>query len=878
MLFVQKSFGFYNGSCSSQGEWVTAALTQAESIREAVETLKNDPNCTGIESAVQALDVAQATGQKNKSQFVQSYSQLNREIRDLRMMSAEGNSDFKQRVVDILMNKVVGEADVAAKSGRMMSLDEAKGTAQNINNLDQRVALALDTMFTGANDVLKVLPNLRSCFNNRPNESLALFAGLVRLGGAVVDGGEGVTSRAGGFIANLVSFVRNDQYAKVLSQIDEKEYWTSMSCLIETSAQAYCTAKDAYVILEDQKKLRLDQRTLSTDSDNSPLRGYYLLVREIPRVSEWLQRVLIGLPPQMNSQADFQKSVIDSIQNLTKDKLSLEGHYSENLQTYQNTYSSETTDQVIRAKRAFVVKLLSELVSIMYGGRADNGINFFAMTIPDSIAPFALLGVDMPEELRQINVTVTWKQYIERNIDTYAPLSNPDNTILQIKINMDQLLQTVLATGTNYYANWFIPDATRVVDEAISMEPPNILQSLKNINNYIDQSIERYVVDWDSKKVALENEIRNLSAQFANGDLSVLSRLNRQKKLYEFYTSTTVLPSLVDTRMRITRVIQIFEQRELQIANRMNDLENFVTLDKELKDEYFLNLIDQIEKDKKKGLDNTGDIASEVMDALGKTPEKELKVIDQEILSVAFAEFNVMLQRDTFLFNRFYNYILSEYMERVQSEDEQNLYLRDLLAVTGRNLINRFVSINRMNPNSTGLDLAQAHPINLENLEALEQLLYKDFKVSICKITLRIGGTDQQMSACECLVRSNGESSNAGWGGCRSSRFLSSGSNIDNVLKGDDEFGSYAQLKAKYCIQALSFPTRWSEFQEICEGATIVSQFSEEAKIDRVNVDASFSDYAKNFASQDKSSDRICALRDYIRRNQVYWLLNKNVY
>ncbi|MBY0386434.1 hypothetical protein K2X05_14860, partial [bacterium] len=199
-----QAHAFYNGSCSSQGEWVSAALTQAESIRQAVENLKNDPNCTGIESAIQKLDASREAGNKSQSHFLQSYSQLNREIRDLRMMSAEGNSAFQQRVTDILMNRVVDEADVASKSGQMITVNRQKEVAGSIASLDQRVANALDTMFTGANEVLNVLPNLRSCFNNRPNEALAIFAGIVRMGGAVIDGGEGVTSRAGNFIANLV--------------------------------------------------------------------------------------------------------------------------------------------------------------------------------------------------------------------------------------------------------------------------------------------------------------------------------------------------------------------------------------------------------------------------------------------------------------------------------------------------------------------------------------------------------------------------------------------------------------------------------------------------------------------------------------------------
>ncbi len=858
------AMAFYNGSCGSQGEWVSEALSQSDSIRQAVERLKNDPNCTGIEAAVKVM--SQDSDGKQNPVFLQSYSQLNREIRDLRMMSTEGSSGFKQRVTDILMNRVVSEADVANKSGQMLSHKDAQFNANSLTSLDQRVARALDTTFTGANEVLNILPNLQSCFNNRPNEAMAIFAALVRIGGAAIDGGEGVTSRAGGFLANLVSFARNNQYAKVLSQINEKQYWTSMSCLIETSAQAYCTAKDAYVILEDQKKLRIEEREKVLQGDESPLRGYYLLVREIPRVSDWLQRVLIGLPPQMNSQADFQKSVNNAYLGLLNDRLSLEGHYSQKLQTYRSAYGTDEkgSEQLLQAKRAFVITLLQEILQIMYS-RGDE-VNFFQMTVPDTVAPFVLLGTDMPEDLRKADAVMTWFKFLQVNMNDYPPLANPDEAMLRLKTNMDQLLETVMSTGALYFATWYIPDATRVVDEAVSIEPPNILQSLQNINKYLDQSMIRYLSGRKLKAATLENEITALEEQYAAGNQDVWRLLQRKKNLLEFYQDMTILPSLKDTRLRITKVLKVFEEREARIAESQSGaFDDFVTLkdDQQARDDFFLDMI------LKESQETT-------------TPRKDLKAIDQEILQVAFSEFNVMLQRDTFLFNRFYNYIMSEYMERVQDNNEQDQYLRDLLTVTGRNLINRFVSINRLNPNSTSMDLSQAQPINLENLEALEKLFAKDLKVSICKITLRIGGTKEQTEACECVVNTNGEIdtprlSSLGIRFCGSVR-LKYGSDVDKSLKGDDEFKSYSQLKAKYCIQALAFPTLWEGFQKICEDTVLESQFSKEAELDQIKVNASFDSYASEFSSDDKTSDRICALRDYMRKNQVYWLLNKQTY
>ena len=49
----------FGGGCASVGAWSQAALTQTKTILGIVETLKNDPNCKGIESIVPKLKIAE---------------------------------------------------------------------------------------------------------------------------------------------------------------------------------------------------------------------------------------------------------------------------------------------------------------------------------------------------------------------------------------------------------------------------------------------------------------------------------------------------------------------------------------------------------------------------------------------------------------------------------------------------------------------------------------------------------------------------------------------------------------------------------------------------------------------------------------------------
>lgn len=855
-LFASNSLaaGFYSGSCSSQGEWVSAALEQAETIKNAIESLKNDPNCAGIETVVSSMDKATDVTKGNKSNFLQSLMQLNREIKDLRMLHAEGNGEFKQKVMDVLMGQVIDEADASSKSGQTSKEQkQVEMVSNSVVSLSERAAVTLDATITGLNETMKVLPNMRSCFNKRPNQALAIVSGIVRMGGTLVDGGEGVTSRFGSFLANVVTFMRNDDYAKILSKVNEKEFWASMSCLIETSSQAYCSAKDAYILLEEQKIVRKEVRKGNKTTNADLMSGYYLLVREIPRVSEWLQRVLIGLPPQMNAQAEFQKSVIDIQANLTKDRLSLIAKYSESFQTYQETLGRSNSPQDMQSKKSFVFNLIMELTNIMY--RSNGTINFFEITVPSNIAPFFLLGVDMPQELRDGTSNLSGPKWIQNNMNDYAPFNDPDQTMIRLKQNMDDLINSVMLTGTSYFTTWFIPDVTKVVDDALVADYPNIFQSFENLYAYLDLVIDRYQNGRADRKRELEQKMDQIHRDNYLSEEERKNKLDAINQVLDFYTNPNVLPSIFDTQNRILSVIKAFNKR----AHYFNT-----------KDNYVLKL-----RDARPDQDLLG---------LNEYMNTELKNIDQKILQTAFDEFNVMLQRDTFLFNRFYNYVLSEYMDGVQTNRGQGDYMRDLLSITGRNLIGKLTSINRLNPNATSLDLAQAHPINLENLEALEQLLADNLKEAICKITARIGGTEEENAACglpnnsKCTKKTRSgtcaRTMKEIWGGTG----FKSGSDIKDYAKGDDEFGSFNQMKAKYCIQALAFPTRWIEFAEMCSTAELISQFSDEAEMDEVKVNMAFADFLQDQKSKSATGDRICAFRDYMRKNQVYWLLNKKTY
>ncbi len=851
---------FYTGACSSQGDWVNAAMSHIESIRQSIDNLKNDPACQGIETVVQQMkidDMREAANRKNS--FVDLIS-INREMKDLRQMYGQGSAEFRGKVVDNLVGKLIQSAESQAEGNQSLQRSEIDNATNSVRTVTARGAQALDVMMDGVSKSLDVMPNFRACFNKQPNQAAAIIAGLVKVGAAFVDGGEGVGSRLGTLIAKIVTFARNDAYAAITAHIQEQEFLTAMSCLVETSAQAYCEATDAYHLVADQQKLveQIRSDRAKNQSTANPLRGYYLLTRELPKIGTWLQRVVNGVPPKMVAQADFLNGVNESLNKLIQNKNSLEAIYSNAMSNYRQNFSGEKSDAGLDAKRTYVINnFLVPLIAGMYGGRnysvGVTSVNFFQVTMPEQIAPFFLLGQGLPGEFKNTAVQqVVWSSYLANNMETYVGLSNPDSLIVDMKPRLERLIADALDSGNRYFTYWYIPDPTLIVDEALASSPPSVYQSLLNLDSYLSESLVRLDKVSSVRLPAIRQELAAVQVD------SLLTESQRRQKSAElqtkidFYSGPGTYNSILETQHKIRKLLQSFEGRV-----------NF-------KDKVATKLWNQIGPQIKPH----GDILSE------KSREMDLK-----ILQTAYDEFNMILQRETFLFMRLSNYVLYEYMDRVQSGEDVSAYMKELLAVTGNNLIDKLIAINRVDPNATLMSLHQAQPINHINLEGVEQLLSDNFKRAICDITYRIGGNAKNIDGCKKVIGQRSDAKICSLyqmvlGKCipKLTDLTNSLRGSKEVLRADTEFKSFEQLRAKYCMQTMSFPTRWNQFTEICDGTTVNSQYEREAKLDGIQVNFSYNNYVSSYAKPEKTGTRICALRDYMRRNHVYWLLSKQVY
>ena len=144
-------------------------------------------------------------------------------------------------------------------------------------------------------------------------------------------------------------------------------------------------SKDQY-----QASMKRNLENRKDASYDNPLEGYYLLVRELPIISAWLQKVQFGVSPKLSSDAGFKNKIWDQVTDMTKSVNALTGGFNE-----QMLFMKELPD--VEGKKNHLMNVLTKLVGQMSGDDAP----FFTTTINTNLLPFYLIGRNtVPAECR----------------------------------------------------------------------------------------------------------------------------------------------------------------------------------------------------------------------------------------------------------------------------------------------------------------------------------------------------------------------------------------------------------------------------------------------------------------------------------------------
>jgi hypothetical protein len=515
-VFVQTAHADMNSivhgtSCSSQGSWTQNALEQANAIVETVTNLANDPNCAAFTKVIGTIGAStfNQTVDPKSEQAKQSFraETIMSELNALRTVL--GNNADAAKIISPILAKTTLQSMTSVVGSSTTS-----GAAQRaaLALLTGRFSVVADRGLNMLNQLFTALPQHTKCMDKRPDAIASLFVGGVRMAAAFGTGGQGISERFASTLGNFISFLRAQKFAKIEKQLNKQKFWTEISCLIESTQANYCAVRDGFELLKSQKA------AAAKSFKGTPLEGYYIMSREVPQLSSWIQQIQNGIEPRLITDAAAKKNVWTSMNKLYEDYYDIPALYFENFNTVYKV--ATTLEQKQNNIRNIVLKLSELMTNGGYGEKAGV-INFFAQAKDPDFMPFFLIGRDrIPEEIisrGQDKMTVG--DYL-RNLEKTPELRNPDALMDTVLVQLRELMDQAMISGADYFRKRMSVDQTNLVDESMTGSTVTVRESARNIRNYLKNLYGR-----------LQNE--PLSQAILPSIIETMSKLDRLDKKFK---------------------------------------------------------------------------------------------------------------------------------------------------------------------------------------------------------------------------------------------------------------------------------------------------------------------------------------------------------
>jgi hypothetical protein len=823
----------FGGNCPSQGAWTQMALQQTQQISAAVRQLKDNPACKGITSVVANLQAATSMLDTPKDEIAREnrLESLPGEMDALRRGVMDGG-EVNTNTASMLLNRTMEAAAVSSEltqSGPARQSDIAK-LGNGLSNLFTKYAAPTQKGLDLVTQVMQVLPDYDECLIGQPRQAMAIMGGAIKVAAAFSAAGEGVGDKLGNAVATLAQMMRDRRFTQVLRKLDETEFWFSVSCLLESTAKNYCDAQNAQEIMQyskDQYQSAM-KRTLDNRKDASydnPLEGYYLLVRELPIISAWLQKVQFGVTPKLSSDANFKNKIWDQVTDMTKSVNSLTGYFNE-----QMLFMKELND--VEAKKNHLINVLGALVGKMSGGDGDGGTSsqFFTTSVNPTLLPFKLIGRDtVPSECRVTEtrpIAQPWDQWMKTGADGnfIADFNDPDKLAMIIQTRMNDIIASASQKQSAYFRQRLVMDMPNLVNQTLTGQYMTVRKAFENSFNYL---------------VRFENRLNK-----SNMDLVLIPSVRETKvKIQKFLKSYDQLRSLGEKVVKssstanneaLLKDVNTAAQATLDtVFNEFNVLFQ--------KDTFLTNrLTTFIEKD----------FSMRIRDGLNMSPyQQDLLIITQKNLLDKLTEVHGLNPTSSQID-----------LARAQVINKNNL--NAIEQIFGDSMYRMILEMKAIASGKGNTEV--------------QKLLDKKFKTQRDNYRKTAWYMPQPFAGGWIGWLMAGSKVKSEHPDLYDGRKIGSG--ITSMK--DDKFGSFGQLQAMFCAQTLAFENRGA-YADICAGSQLKSYYS--GKNTASKLDLRYNDYinkaltpTKIRGNSDLTGKNICAYNNFMIKNLVQWLKDQD--
>lgn len=482
---AQGAARFSGGLCASQGTWLQSALQQSELVTSAINALKNDPSCKALVTAVEGSPkFDMATRQAVQGGALTSYANFNRELsalsdymkpERLKLDGAMPNKDFQNLIYNVVFNKSYDAIkNIQAEPDMQKLTDLQRGAVQDVGLRMQAFMarseeIANMTMATAQN-IVRALPESKLCLDNKPSEAVAVFSSVVHASASLLSGGR--VNGVGEFLASLMNYSREMKYVSKLVPLERARFEASISCLVESTSEAYCSLQDAEDALDfmkgvDSDATRKAQTKLILANDEAdpvanPLGGLIILMRDVPTIQAWMQKVLFGIDPRLSIEAkmknDYWQGFLGFIQSLN----SLQADFRDK----EKLYAEGSANKDKFAKLAQLKEIHDNIIGNLGGGGSSISINFYTRTRSIDQIRFYLIGLDSlpPTFVSPKIFDDFWNEYT--NADTNG-FNDPDKVLQTMKSRLWSLMDQAKSEANAFFAQRMVVDPQNLVTEAM---------------------------------------------------------------------------------------------------------------------------------------------------------------------------------------------------------------------------------------------------------------------------------------------------------------------------------------------------------------------------------------------------------------------------
>lgn len=821
----------FGGACASQGTWTQNALQATQNLRKITIQLKDDPNCKALGSstqiAIQELE-EQLKNVSDSPKRTTRLSQIPAEIEALRGF-ATGNPQMKSHVMKLMMNRSIEGATLSAQVGAANTSDPLAGMSGRLEDFGERIQRSTKTGVSILNKVIDTLPQLDQCLTGDGQQSLGHFlAASIQVATAFAGSGQDSTgSQMATLVSKLSSTIRERKFTKVLRKLNQQEFLASMSCLMEVTSESYCQARDAMGLFkEGMNDLDWRQEKGKKVDSKNPFLGYYVLNTHVPNITKWMQKIQIGVDPKLPTDADFQNKIQQEVVEFYKGLKTLLGTYNSTLMTIRQLPSVESQQNE-------VVKLINMISEAMTGGGGvfggNTSTNFFTMNKMPLKIPFFLIGMDeVPDQVAgKANglMPISADAWLQAHFTELPQFKDPVALAETIGRNMQALGRDANISVIAYFSNWYVVDKQALVNEAVTDVNYTVKDSLHVVRDYLD------VVKGRVEK---------------NGDASIIS-------------------TIMDTQNRIAIILAAFDKAE-QIGKSFGAKADAAHLTSE-------------------------DI-------------KNAAEASEQLVNTVFDQFMVMQARSGFLANRLVNFVYQDYIQLLKTEENFTTKQKEIFIQAGMAALDRMLQMYNGSPSNIQSDLNMALRINKGNIEALEDLMKDNIIASIAQLKAVGEGrnTNSMSTAMDSSRRLLTDVFRDKYGRLSfwnfapdllstvsapvtlSSYYFKYSDRYPMRSTGSSspasEFDDASFLRAQLCIQALAFNDQ-GVLNGLCKDAVLKSPFNKVKDYDmsynqRLMSHLNNKSLSPQIQKSLNHSERICAFRDYNRRNMVLFMsLNK---